>query len=559
MPRASQAELIERRRAEAGRGSSEGGDGASARFVDLQLELWAEDELGARTGESLGAIGGLWDRRERDYVGGAPTVRSLGIHPGQLPAMRWFLDWLGDYLEGVEKPIDERIFSLLLAGGQRSGKTWLGVLLCNIFAVAFPGSIVWIVCPTDKDFEEVQELLRSIMQPEWFVELGAPWFRYQLANGSRIVLRSGHVPGRLKKGDADFILINEAQQQDEKNFAISRARIAAAGGLVVVAANPPDKPVGTWVGNFAADAQAGLRQALYFPISPLENPHIDKAPLIAMRAEFDELTYDTQVLGLFRSTKDAVLYNWDRTLNELAPPTSGEMTREFLKVREGRAFDRVVGIDVQRHPHMAAVEFKFFENPLALTGRDRFDFCWMWATAELVLQAADEDDLAASFLEAGWDPDRTLLVVDASAWWQFAERDPTKVKEKRDQVKGRGSIDIFRRYGFRYAVKPDRDMEKNPDVIERCRSATSRIAVKMKGDHGQRFLFSDPINRELNEAVRSWPTKHGEPMRTSKYAHLGDAFTYPVHRFFPRRRRADEKPNVKVIERRRNAAGMRGW
>lgn len=552
MPQPSVAELIERRRAEVDRASSE-------RFVDLQLELWAEDDRGQRTAESLGIFGGLWDRRARAFDGDAPTGRSIGIHPGQLAAVRWFLEWLGDYLAGVERPIDERIFSILLAGGQRSGKTWLGVLLCVVFAIAVPGSIVWIVCPTDKDFEEAEEVLANVLLSSWYTQLGAPWFRWRLANGSKIVLRSGHVPGRLKKGDADFILINEAQQQSEKNFAIARARIAAAGGLVVLAANPPEAPIGTWVGNFAADAQAGLRQALYFPVNPLDNPHIDTAPLLAMRAEFDELTYDTQVLGLFRSQRDAVLYNWDRTLNERAAPPSGRITREFLRAFEGREFDRAVGVDVQRHPHMAAVQFDFYDNPAApRSGRARFEWCWMWATGEIVLDAADEDDLAVAFLDAGWDPERTLLVVDASAWWQFAEREPLKVHEKRDEVKGSGSVDIFRKYGFKYAVKPDRSSEKNPKVIERCRAATSRIAVKAASTYGQRFLYSDPRNRQLNEAVRSWPTKNGEPMRTSKWAHLGDAFTYPVHRFFPRRTISNEMPEVKVLQRR-TAGRLDGW
>lgn len=549
MPRASQAELIERRLAEADPGSSE-------RFLDVGLVVLAEDAAGHRTGEVLCKVGGRWDRRLKDYAGEAEAVRVLSVHPGQLEAMRWFDAWLGDHLAGVEVPEDDRIYSALLAGGQRSGKTWLGTLLCVLYAVAVPGSIVWIVCPSDRRYEEVEDLLREIMPARWYSELGAPWFRWKLANGSKIVLRSGHNPGALKVGDADFLLVNEAQQQAEKVFAIARGRIAAAGGLVVAAANPPDAAIGTWVGDFATEAQAGLRQAKFFPLDPMDNPHIDQGPLLAMAKELDPHTFDVEVRGLFLGARNAVLYNWSRADNELPTPTTGEITQEALRYFEGGDFDRAVAVDMQRLPHMASAEGRFFENPLARHGNDRFEWCHLWLTADITIEGADEFDLCAAWLDLGWDPARTLVIADASGKWQFAEREPMKVQKLREEVRGRGSWDVFRRMGFVHVVNPDRDLERNPDVIERCRATTSRVCTKAAGPYGQRFLFSDPRNRELNKAIRLWPTKSGAPMRTSQYAHRGDVVTYMVQRFFPRRARAS-KPEVKVLKTFERAQQMK--
>lgn len=543
MPRNSLSNLIERRRRE------DGLDGE--RFVDLDLTIVA------RTGEHLLRVGGRWDRRLKQYLDAAPPrTRKLEVHEGQLEAARFLAGWLKEHLRGVRKPIDDRVFSAMLGGGQRSGKTWLGVTAGATYAVARARSIVWIVSPSERDHEEVQDYLRSALPRRWYRELGAPWYRYNLANGSKIVLRSGHEPDKLKKGDADFIVLNEAQQQKERAFAICRGRIAASGGLVLVVANPPEDEIGQWVGDFAVEAQEELRQARFFHLDPLDNPHIDHAPLLAMAKEFDQRTFDVEVRGLFLGERNAALYNWSRADNERVAPPTGDITPEVTKALEGRGFDRVVGVDVQRFPFMASVEFRFFLNPLALSGHERTEFAFMHATSSLILPAAEESDLALAWLEAGFDPERTLIICDASAEWQFAERNPTKVAELREKVKGRGSFDVFRLHGFRHIVKPDRDMEKNPDVVERFRAATSRICTAQLGPYGQRFLFSDPRNKDLNRAIRSLGTHGGKPDRYSKWSHACDAFTYAVHRLFPRRQKA-AAPQVTVLSRYQRSDQMR--
>jgi hypothetical protein len=574
MPQLSRHELIDRRLSEADPENS-------ARFFDLALVVMAEDAKGNRTDEVLLEVGGRWDRRLEEYVGDADRVRVLSVHLGQLEPMRFFADWLRGHVAGepaiaapspepgvevrIQTP-DGRIYSAMLAGGVRSGKTWEGVLWCVAYAVACPGSIVWIVCPSDRRYEEVEDLLRVIMPLRWYSSLGAPWFRWKLANGSKIVLRSGHDPEALKVGDADFLLINEAQQQAEKVFAIARGRIAASGGLVVVAANPPDKPIGTWVGDFATEAQAGMRQARFFHVDPFDNPHIDHGPLLAMAAEFDEHTVDVEIRGKFLGAKNAVFYNWDRSHNERPPGTLPgfgvlpEITREFLLALEGAEFDRAVGVDMQRLPHMTSGELRIWENPLAMRrpgSREWLDWALGWFTADVTIAAAEEADLCQSWLDLGWDPDRTLIIADASGKWQFGERDPTKVRELREQVRGRGSWDVFRRFGFVHVRNPDRNLEKNPDVIERVRAMQSRICTKAIGPYGQRYLFADPRLRELTKAIRLWPYLHGRPAASSQYAHRCDWASYLCQRFWPRRSAGDI--DIKVVSKPDGRRRMMGW
>ncbi len=553
MARRSLQALALDRRAEAG------GD-RRLRCVDLVVDVWAEDRSGNRTRQHLGRVGGRWDRRLKRYVKPASAI-ALGAHPGQLDAISFFLEWLREHVAGTKRPPDQRVYSLLLAGGQRSGKTWIGVLMVVLYAIAIPGAIAWIVCPSEKDFEEIEDLLRAILPRRWYSVLGSPHFRWRTPNGSKIVLRSGNVPEKLKKGDADLILINEAQQQHERVFAIARGRIAAASGLVICAANPPTKSIGQWVGEFAVEAQAGQRQARYYHMDPMDNPHIDLGPLLALQKEVDEHTFNVEIRGMFLGAQNAVLYNWSRTENERPTPATGEITREVLRHFEGREFDRAVAVDVQRLPHMASAEFRFFVNPLTAGHPPpvRMQWCLMWATSDCFLKGADEEELAQAWLTAGWDPARTLVICDASGAWQFAQRDPLKVKELRQKVSGRGSFDVFRKMGFIHVVKPDRAMEKNPDVVERCRAATSRVSTKVPGPFGQRFLFSDPRCKDLNKSIRNWPIKHGVPDRVSVFSHGGDVLTYAVQRFYPRRLTPAELPQVAVLKRLDSGDRMRGW
>ena len=556
MPRHSLDQLIERRQSEA--------TDDDAKYVDLQLDLIDDS---APNQPRILRGGGRWSRRLRKYIGHAPRGRDVRCHPGQVEAARWFAAWIARWwrhrFHGEPIPDDERIYSLFLAGGQRSGKTWLGVALAVLYAAIIPGSIVWIVCPTENDFEEVEDYLKGLMPKAWYRRLGWPHWRYTLANGSKIVLRSGHKPEGLKKGDCDFLVINEAQQQRERVFNIARLRIARSGALVVACCNPPEQPVGFWVGDRVAAAERGEIQAKYFHVDPMDNPHIDHGPMLSFKKEVDDRTFDIEVRGLFLGARDAVFHNWGRLENEKDPPPRAmNVTQLFTRSQEGRAYDQVVGIDIQRRP-MVGVEFNWFKNPRAsLRLEDWHRWVLMWAVREYVLDRSDEEGLSLAMLEAGLNPERTLLVVDASGDWQrVREGNEGKMTRefKKEIWKGRGSFDVFHDHGFHHIVKPDRRSDANPDIVERFTTARQRICTAAPGQYGQRFLYSATWNRKLNEAVRGYPNKDGVPARRHKHAHLSDAFTYPVFRYYPRIRLAPPPPETKVLEEFKGRERTRGY
>jgi hypothetical protein len=541
MPRRSQQSIqqaADRRLDAADRGSD--------RYSDYQID-WVD-----YSGERLSRFGGRWDRNVRDYASDAPRSRVIRMHPGQEPAARWFDDWLAQHIGAIERS-GPPIYSALLAGGRRGGKTHFASNAGCAYAVAVPDSIVWLVAPSDSFYEELIGYVEDCLPRSWYESLGWPHWSFFLGNGSKIILRSGFTPRKLKKGRADFVVINEAQQLEEQAMATVSASTIDAGGLVLSAANPPDVgDDGTWVADLATEAERGVRKhARFFFMDPEMNPEIDQSALRAMRETMSEHEYAVQIRGEFRLPPDAVLHAWDQKANEQPVPQLGtDVTQEFTRKFEGRGFDEIVSVDVQTYPWIAAIRFKAFRNPQV---PDLIDQSLLWGIGEVFLDQGDEVDVCEELKLTGVDPERTLVIMDASCDWQQAIR---KEELQRANYKGKGSMDIFRGEGYRWVVPPDRYMSANPEIADRCRAANSRICTAS----GRRLVFVDPDTcKRTVSAIRHWKVKNGRPSRNSQYAHGGDALSYMIWRFFPRRRTSGTLQTKQINRRSRGRDAMRGY
>lgn len=499
------------------------GKNAAGLSVDLQLDVYDET-----TGDLISRFGGKWHKPSKSYTGDADRARVVRMHPGQVEAARWLEWWFGAHLDGSLAG-DRMVSDALCAGGRRGGKSVFCMVAVAGYALAVPGSIVWIVVPTVGFFSEMIGYLEDLLPRDWYVTNDRS-STYTLPNGSQIVIRSGNVPRKLKQGKADFIFVNEGQAMPDASYATLSASVVDSGSLVLTAANPPDQgDPGLWVSKLAGDAQRGTNpHARYFFFNPEKNPHISIAALHALRSKYDKRTYDVQVLGKFLLPPDSVLYEWDQTENEGSAPMI-DITRRFTKHFEGREYDQIVGVDVQNFPWIAGVVIKAFTNPAAPDDMDR---ALLWGVAEVFFEQGDEIEFARALLAlpriVG---DRTLVVCDASGRWQQQERDKDL---QRVEVKGGGSWELLRRGGLPHVVAPDRKSKANPNIVERVRAAN---AVIMNAE-GERRLFIDPTSCPMTVAsIREWRTNKntGKPSRSSKAAHGGDALTYVLWRFFPRR------------------------
>jgi hypothetical protein len=200
------------------------------RYLDLQID-WVRE----KSGTHIARFGGLWDRREKAFVGDTQRSQVIAVHGRQVEAIQLFDTWLVDHLRGPDPAVLARVremieqdmafdaeagallglSELFLTGGRRSGKTFIMEgILCS-YAVAVPESIVWTVVPTEGFLDEPRKVIADKVMPKaWYEYNGSPQFTFYLVNGSQHVLRSGHKATSLKKGQAALVGLNKGQQID---------------------------------------------------------------------------------------------------------------------------------------------------------------------------------------------------------------------------------------------------------------------------------------------------------------------------------------------------------
>ena len=542
-------------------------DGGGA--VDMRIDV-------EFAGEIVLSVGGRWDRQIEEYDGDAASRVVVEPHIGQIKSIEWFREWLCVHAErrsnppefsvdAVDKMIDQtchpsEVFSAMFAGGRRGGKTWIGALMCALYAVQFPDAIVWVVNPSDKKHEEVRRYMHALLAPEWIARetIAEGW---ELINGSVIHLKSGHTgadPDAIKEGNADVIWLNEGQKMKERVYVVARGAAVDHSGLVLVCANPPvEANDQQWVTEFAAEAQDGRRMSMYIHFNPLDNPHINRIALLSLKQEIDVRAFRIEVLGEFLPPADCVAYNWIRTRegNERSAPVVGDrdayptgvphhrwldVTAEFLEqIEEGVGITDIVGMDFQVLPHMGGPLLRIYAPIDQAPTRKNVI---VWGVGEVVIQG-DEVEWCAAAVEFGLNPETTLIVGDGTGQYQHSRR--RSVDSPPPTWKGRGSFDLIKGEGFRNIIPPSRRIRNNnPHVVDRVRSMTSMIEVD-----DRRRLFLDPIRcPKTCASIRGWKNVHGKPSRIQAEAHLGDSLSYPLVRLFPRIFRSETNGKVDPVK-----------
>ncbi len=514
------------------------------RWADMRVRLvLADTEPGldgrvawkAGTDETLGVFGAVWDRKEKRWA--KPHEHKLParadvmrLHRGQEEAARWLADWLRRWGRNDWRDY-KRMWSALLIGGRRSGKTHLCVVVLLVFAVMKSRAITWVISPTIDTGNEIDEALTDLLPAAWKAEryqaTNGRSTRYLLPNGSQIMLRSGINPSRLKAGKADVCLYNEAQLQKHDGYVKLRGGAVDRGGLVLLAANPPDQPIGLWVEEHYHRASRGELDGVAFQLDPLRNPWIQVEALLALAKEVDEKTFNREVRGIFEPIGNLVMHAWRTKENNVDPrPDLIDVTREVSErlLGRGRGADFLVGMDFQVEPYLAATVHKLFRDP-----DDPSTFI-NWIVDEFTVAESDEFGLLDAIENTVvWTPGcapagtRTgevfytskncAVVMDASAWFQDHEHH-----------KGRQSDRKLRSRGWHNLHRPQADSDANPLVKVRVQTANAAL----KRADGRRLFYVARHCTETAEAMGKWEMhkKLGIPDRASRYTHLCDCCTY---------------------------------
>lgn len=556
---------------------------ARVRFVDMAVSLricdvdttsgpdpvWVTE-----TDEELVELGGLWDRRAKRWAGEAASVRIVRVPRGsdqELPA-RWLAVWFartarggrgdhwtvpvtiamgappreGSWTRRTDAPISvefRRVWTLMLVGGRRGGKSHLAVFALIAMALLVPRSRLIAISPTQDETEELDVAAREIMPREWFTEHAGKTNKtvtFRFMNSSSLKFISGHKPRGLKRGRIDLALYNEGQDMSKAGWSKLLGAIADIGGLVIIACNPPDEEIGRWIEDMYAKIRARAIAAESFHFVGKNNPFVTEEVLADMRRDLDDVTARKDVDGeMGVPIGDVVFHAWtDGETIRPVPAGFIDITAEVTRRELGRAAGYVVGMDFQKTPHMAAAIYKLFRDPL-----DPGEVL-AWLVDEVVVEDANEGELCDAlealdrwtptgrvagetyrgWIEPGDDPAtpvHCVQVIDASAWWQDGEHHKG---QKSDRLLAE------RRWAFNY--RPQKESKDNPRVKERTKVTNARL--KTATPENKRRLFSLPHNLKINLAMRTWKNHHitGAPDKNSEPAHCCDAATYPIYRLF---------------------------
>ena len=508
--------------------------------MDLRADLVRRE-----TGEVLWMSGGVWDSLRKCFVGEARTSKILRLVESQIPAARWFASWMAARARGEKLHTSDgrRIIFALCTGGRRGGKSNFANKAAICYAVHNPRSIVWILVPREKAAGEILRDLEEQLPLDWFAWNGQE-LTYTLKNGAQIVVLSSFGEADvLKMGRVDLVVISEAQKHPTGVHETVLPAIADKGGLVLLTANPPSNIRGQWVQDLYDKVEARLTPGVAFNFDADLNPEIDREVLTSLRDVLSEEAYEREIEGKFGPRSGAVVYSYSQPLHVhpagMVPREGGgyvrapNITRELTGRILGRAFEHVHGADFQIHPYMAATTLEFYADP-----DDPQGFLAWWVD-ECIVEQTDEDGLIDR-LEAHDYTAADAVIPDWTGNIQGAER-----------TKGKVSLDVFRRRGWRNLYAPDGRTDRNTSPEERL----AILNMALRSSTGKIRAYVDPRCTFLQRAMRLWAlNRRGYPDTYSELAHVIDAASYPLCRFFPRR-----PPPAKIEYMKVTRPARGGW
>jgi len=219
-------------------------DPASHR-VDLGIEVQGPDR------GVLFRAGGIWHKRLSKYVDSSTSPHVIRLMASQLEAGGLLAEWFTSY----DAKVEERLALINCVDERRGGKTHFVVAAMLSFALRYPRSHLgkttcWLVTPTFPQQRELHETLTMLLPAVWFRDKRIRYFKsanfYRFANGAEIYVKSADRPEGLKWGSVAAVAVNEAQQIEARGILNIVGANIDAGGLTLLAMNPPDSTKALW-------------------------------------------------------------------------------------------------------------------------------------------------------------------------------------------------------------------------------------------------------------------------------------------------------------------------
>jgi hypothetical protein len=472
-----------------------------------------------KTGEILLDVGGRWETHAKCYID-TPADPALAhivwINEAQLQVVARFRIWLEARLAGKVRRL------ILYAGGKRGGgKSWIMTALLCAAAIAIPGAIVFMVSPNLDKRDEIERYVRVSTPGPWRTYLERK-LQFTLINGSILKNVSGDVATAVKRGDAEIVFLNDAQDMSKTVYSLGLGALRT-GGFMLVAANPPETLRAEWVGKLKEKIEEKAIDGDFVEVDPDQNENVDQVTLgqiaEAIRA-IDPRAAAANSDGLWLPVGERAYDHFSkRNLVELSDITHADVTAAFMKKRAYRPFPQAGGVDFNGAPHHAGVIAKLFgalEEPT------------VHVIDEVFAEQAFEDDFLDEVDELGYRPEDLHWTGDASGQWQDG---------KHSHSGGGASFDIFKRRRWRIGPpvvkKTERgEFSKNPKIND-------RLALVNKFLGTGRLLIDPKRCPRLAVALKECPLAVGKfdvKKPYGVYSHVTDALGYLIYYLFPPKR-----------------------
>lgn len=492
-----------------------------------------------KTKEPLLAAGGVWDNLDHRFVPGLKPrqVKVIDFEESQVEWARWWATWM----EAVRLGLPRDISLALAAGARRGGKTFALVVCAIAFLIdtpEFDGSptIGWVVSTRYKDRDEIDAIMEEQIPQDWWKYRGQPEFRYRLISGAALHNVSSDDPEALRRGRVDIAVFNEAQKMPLRALINGIYGTADKGGIAVLAANPPRRHVGAWVGKLRQAINYNkIKAAKYFSWDARGNTKIDqparrRVTEIVSYLDADAAKADSEDLWIPIGARAYPAFT-PATLGP--PPELGDVTGEVLRNKIGMAYPFVGGVDFQLNPGNALAVVCCYGDRRAPIYQ---------VVAEL-LRVGVEDDFLDDLWNYGGDgrfrQETLKLIGDSSGAYK------TDNPMERISGEGRRSFEIFR--ARRWSIDPvqekrsDRgEYSKNPDVHDRVNLVNRLLSTgRLRIDESRCPLLTKALEECETDAK-------GKPK--GYYSHITDALGYALWWLEPEPVLYDAGPLVEGVE-----------
>lgn len=521
-------------------------DGSSRdRYQDLQLAVY-----GPGSDRPILRVGGRWDTLLCKYDGAAETECVIRLSLAQWDAWPTIAQWLTMYVrarraQGAEGGIsldealtsqwgeDSPLFTLQLYGGRQGGKTHLGAVVLALVAVAVPGAKCPVVSTTAMKTEEIVDILeRYCLRSDWRVTTSK---RISLINGSTIPLFSGRVRDLKALGPIECTLLNEAQEQNKRNWTDLQGNTLARAGLVVLAQNPPRTALGQWTQDLYEKIVAGeLPGGQCGFINPELNPHASSKAMVHLASTMGERERKRDVLGdMGVSVGDVALTSWSDSDHVMGwiPTMWEDVTEEVTRLVFGRAYARVGGLDWDKGPGPSFCVGRLFRPrgaadwavTLAIEHGQRFRGM---AEERFAGHLRTLEDKYGRRLA---DPATTIWVGDSSGRYQSSNR--------RFDAVDQPSWDRMGKEGWQVTYV-DPEQKRNPRRVDRFDLINEYVLMRQPETNQPRVVMVAPGAKDVIDASKKLPRRKGEAARFHHHGHLVDTWTYLAWHLFSREYRA---------------------